>query len=100
MGKDGEQMAKVAVARSVIKEVHGAIMSMVYDKVNFNTKKPLVLAGLKKQYAAFEDLLSKSDWLAGDSITYVDFTLWELTDELIVMEPTFLGEFPHVAKWH
>ena len=66
--------------RSLIYDARSQIVNLVYDKANFETRKPQVLENVFKKLDIINDILGKSNYVAGDTITYIDFVLWEYID--------------------
>lgn len=45
-------------------------------------------------------MLKKHKYLTGDTITYIDFMLWEYIDELLVFNPDSVNKFEELIKLH
>ena len=57
-----------------------AYLAYIYESKDAEGDKPKLLQTLGEFLQGFNFVLEKSTWLTGDSITYVDFLLWEYVD--------------------
>eukprot|EP00658_Telonema_sp_P-2_P023199 TRINITY_DN19288_c0_g1_i4.p1 TRINITY_DN19288_c0_g1~~TRINITY_DN19288_c0_g1_i4.p1 ORF type:complete len:228 (-),score=64.38 TRINITY_DN19288_c0_g1_i4:307-990(-) len=54
------------------------------------------------KFAAYEKLANGAEgaWVTGESLTWVDFVLYELVDQIMTMDPTAFLSLPHLCAYH
>lgn len=73
---------------------------MVYDKVNYETKKADSMKIISSKFALIDEILEKSKWLAGNELTYVDFILFDYVDEIKEIDLATFQQYKSIESFH
>lgn len=84
----------------MIGDLKSLIIPYFYNKDQFEADKPRVLKGVEEYFEEFSFILKKHKYLTGDTITYVDFMLWEYIDEILVFHPETVHKFEELVRLH
>ena len=90
----------MATIRGVITDLKASFLGYLYGATDPEGEKPAVLKTLGELLNGFNFVLEKSTWLTGDSITYVDFLLWEYIDEFLIWNPEIVTTRPKIVEFH
>lgn len=87
--------------RGVITDLKASFFGWTYgNKETAEADKPGMLKTCDEFFYGFNYLLEKSAWITGDSITYVDFILWEYVDEFLIFAPDVITSKPKLVDFH
>ena len=73
-------------------------VGLCYDQ-NYGDMKEDYLKALPNTLKQFSDFLGAKSWFAGESLTFVDFVMYELVDQHKLLEPNCLKEFENMQKF-
>ena len=91
----------VATIRGVIADLKSSFFGWAYgSKETAEAKKEAMLQETGEFFRVFNTTLEKSTWLTGDTITYVDFLVWEYVDEFLVLAPEVITSKPKLVEFH
>ena len=76
LGKDPAQIAKVEMVSNVVGDLKGAVTMPCYTSGD----RAAITANLMEKVKPIVAFLGDKSFLAGDNVTYVDFTFFELCD--------------------
>ncbi|XP_071043426.1 glutathione S-transferase Mu 2 isoform X2 [Parasteatoda tepidariorum] len=74
-------------------DLRAGLVSIAYNE-DFAKLKVDYLKNLPLSLQQFADFLGKKSWFAGDRLTYVDFLVYEVLDQHLVLDPDCLKQFP------
>ncbi|CAK62603.1 unnamed protein product (macronuclear) [Paramecium tetraurelia] len=101
LGKDAKQQTMVATIRGAIGDLKASFFTWAYgNKETAEAKKEDMLKEAGEFFRAFNTTLERSTWLTGDTITYIDFVLWEFVDEFLVLAPEVITSKPKLVEFH
>ena len=96
---DAEKM-KCDVAEGVLIDFRGHFTIMCYMPDNFEAnKKKFFDTTLPAKMELFEKYFDQNKWVAGESLTYLDFALCEFLDHVRLMEPSVLNKYKNVNNY-
>ena len=99
LGSTPQERARASMLETKICEAKGAFTGKCYSP-NCEELFAAYPETRDKNLQAFEDLLSKTKWIAGNNLTYVDFNLYETIDIHYVKFPELKDKFPNLWKFH
>jgi glutathione S-transferase len=74
---------------------------LVYEsKQNFEQERAPTLEFVGNKLKALESLLANSEYLAGNTLTYVDFVVFEYIELLLVFNKPTVEPFPRLLELH
>lgn len=76
------------------------LMPILYDQAKFDEAKTQKFAEVAGYFEVFDTLLKTRNFITGDTVTYVDFTLWEYIDEFLVLYPELLTNLVKLQEYH
>lgn len=74
-GETEEEKIRIDVLNGVFEDVFSAFLSTLMD---LEAKKPDFLKSLPSRLKSFSDYLGSRQWFSGESISFIDFKLYEL----------------------
>lgn len=98
LGTTEEEMVKVDILLEEAMDFRNRTVSLAYSPQFQNEKEAYatLLATCLTKYTKF---LGESSWFAGESLTIVDFHMYELLDQNEMMFPESLKEFPSLKAF-
>ncbi len=100
LGDTPQERARVSMLETKICEAKVAFTVKCYNP-NCDELFAAYPEARDKNLQAFEDLLSKTKWIAGDKLRYIDVNLFETIDVHVVKYPNLLEDkFPNLKKFH
>jgi len=66
---------------------------------DYETNKPAFLTKLAGKLKEMSNYLGTHQWFAGENMTYIDFVLYEIFDQHLVMEPTLFDAFENLKAY-
>ncbi|CAD8208970.1 unnamed protein product [Paramecium octaurelia] len=101
LGKDAKQQTMVATIRGSVGDFRASFFQWVYGgKETAEAKKEAMLKETGEFFKIYNTTLESSTWLTGDTITYVDFLVWEYVDEFLVLAPEVITSKPKLVEFH
>ncbi|CAK8679006.1 unnamed protein product [Clavelina lepadiformis] len=97
--KSEEETRRCDMAQEVERDLWTAIVRMLFSPDIIEAKTIFLEETVPKQLEAFEKFLSDKDWMAGATLTYVDFEICERLDVLTEMKSDCLDKYPNVKKY-
>ena len=94
-----EENLKCDVLQGVIYDFRAAYTKTIYDRENFEQAKGNYLREFEEKMPIFEDILSKTKWLTGENLMYVDFWFSENMSCLQMCFPGCLDKYPNVKRY-
>ncbi|KAM9752640.1 glutathione S-transferase Mu 1-like [Menidia menidia] len=96
-GETEDEKVRVDMLENQIVDVRTAFIRMCYT--DFDTIKPEYLKTLPGVLKQFSDFMGNRKWFAGDKLTFIDFTAYELLDQLRLFHPPCLNEFKNLKDF-
>ena len=99
VGKNAEERGFISMIENVLYDWHTDYWAVTYDK-NYADLIPDYLTKMESKYVEpILKLLSKSSWLVGDELTYVDFIFYELIDSNFLLIPSLREKYPTLVAY-
>ncbi|KAF8785295.1 glutathione S-transferase class-mu 26 kDa isozyme 47-like [Argiope bruennichi] len=101
-GLDGKTKAEkllVSLAEQQIIDFRTSFGRLCYDP-NFEKTKPEFEKKVPVQLKFVADFLGNRKYLAGDSLTYVDFMAYDTLDYYLYLIPNVFADFPVLKEYH
>jgi glutathione S-transferase len=104
-GQTPEEECRVDQAELQIIDFRLDIIKLFYNdwdntEAKANFLNPEERNSLPYFYKLFENVLKEREFIAGDSVTYPDFLLWECLDYVLYAFPSFTDAFPSVKAYY
>lgn len=80
-------------------DLRNSMVRLFYNP-QFANLKAGFLADLPKKLDEFEKYLGDKHYFAGSNVTWVDFVMYELLDQLVLLHPPVLDAFAHLKGFH
>ncbi|KAM7539417.1 hypothetical protein Aperf_G00000053092 [Anoplocephala perfoliata] len=93
-----KQRAILHMLQNAILDFRSSFSGLCYNP-DFDKLKGAFLKGLPDSLKLFEEYLGKKTWLTGDKISYPDFNLCELLNQLVKFKPSCLSKFPKLKAY-
>ncbi|XP_027238183.1 glutathione S-transferase Mu 3 [Penaeus vannamei] len=97
-GKTEEEKVRVDVLENQAVDFRNGFTRLCYRE--YDTQKDAYLEALPKTLKLYSDFLGDRKWFAGDNLTYVDFIMYELLDEHLVLDSGCLKDFKKLQEFH
>ncbi|KAF5901509.1 glutathione S-transferase Mu 3-like, partial [Clarias magur] len=93
-GETEDEIIRVDILENQAMDFRNGFVRLCY--LEFDSKKQSYLDALPGILKQFSDFLGERKWFAGDKITFVDFTMYELLDQHRMFEPKCLENFKNL----
>ncbi|CAK8679044.1 unnamed protein product [Clavelina lepadiformis] len=98
--KTEEETRRCDMTQEDIRDLGSAFIRLISTPGSFeDAKKNFLEETVPKHLEAFEKFLSDKDWMAGATLTYVDFEICERLDVLTEMQSDCLDKYLNVKKY-
>jgi glutathione S-transferase len=101
-GKNNEEAAMIDMINDQQEDMRVAYVRMIYKE--YETGKDAYVKALPDALASLEKVLSRnndgSGFLVGDSISFVDYSVFDILDNHLVLVPSCLDKFPKLKAFH
>eukprot|EP00092_Neocalanus_flemingeri_P082036 GFUD01102596.1.p1 GENE.GFUD01102596.1~~GFUD01102596.1.p1 ORF type:complete len:219 (-),score=69.17 GFUD01102596.1:63-719(-) len=97
VGKSDTEKAMVDMMADQSMDFRNGWVRLCYNP-DFSNVKDAYLAALPKTLQLFSDFLGTKPWFAGESLTFVDFVMYELMDQHKLLVPDCLKEMENLQK--
>ncbi|KAF8766817.1 glutathione S-transferase Mu 1-like [Argiope bruennichi] len=94
-GKTEEEYLRVSLAEQQISDLRASLIQLSYND-NFEKLKPDFVNQVPSHLKLVANFLGNRKFLAGDSVTYVDFMAYHVIDYLRYLIPNLLTDFPNL----
>lgn len=98
LGKTEEEKVRAELAEQQITDFRTSMIRTIYNP-EYEKIKGEFVRNVPAQLKLFSAFLGERDYLAGDSVTYVDFMAYDTFDFYRLLIPTVLNEFPNLKKY-
>ena len=98
VGKTEKEKAMVDMMADQSMDFRNGWVRLCYNP-DFNTVKEAYLKSLPETLKRFSDFLGTKEWFAGDSLTFVDFHMYELLDQHKLLVPNCLKDFENMKSF-
>ncbi|KAF8785293.1 glutathione S-transferase Mu 1-like [Argiope bruennichi] len=98
-GNTEEEKLRVSLAEQQITDFRDSFINVIYNE-NFEKLKPEFLPKVPAQLKLVENFLGNRKYLAGDTLTYVDFMAYDTLDFYLYLIPNVLADFPALKDYH
>jgi len=98
VGKTEKEKAMVDMMADQSMDFRNGWVRLCYNP-DFNNVKETYLKSLPETLKRFSDFLGSKNWFAGDSLTFVDFHMYELLDQHKLLVPNCLKEFENMQSF-
>jgi len=99
-GRTEEEMVRVDMAAEQVMDMRNNAVHLFYDRAGFESRLGDYLEKLQTTLKAISLFLGDRPWLAGDSLSFPDFHLYEMLDQHLLLDPKCLGSFPNLKNYH
>jgi len=97
-GQSEEEKTRVELVEQQLVDMNTALVRICYDP-NFETLKVDYLKNLPKSLELLSNFLGERPFLAGESVTYVDFMAYELLDKINLLASDELDKSANLKKF-
>lgn len=97
-GKTEEEKARVDMLENQAYDLRMAFSRLCYRE--YDTKKDEYLQALPNTLKLYSNFLGDRKWFAGENLSYVDFIVYELLDEHLMLQSTCLDDFKNLQDFH
>jgi len=97
-GQTEEEKLRVELVEQQLVDMNMAIVRLCYDP-NFEALKGDYLKNLPTSLELLSTFLGERPFLAGESVTYVDFMAYEYLDKMNAFAPDELAKVPNLKKF-
>ncbi|CAL1285173.1 unnamed protein product [Larinioides sclopetarius] len=98
-GKTPAEKLRVSLAEQQVIDFRTSLARVCYDP-NFEKVKPEFLKRVPVQLKFVAGFLGNRKFLAGDSLTYVDFMAYDALDFYLYLIPNVLADYPTLKEYH
>jgi len=98
VGKTDMEKAMVDMMADQSMDLRNGWVRLCYNP-DFSNIKDAYLLALTKTLKQFSDFLGSKQWFAGESLTFVDFVMYEMLDQHKLLEPNCLNELKNMGKF-
>lgn len=96
-GKSESEKIRVDVMENQAMDFRNGFVRLCYG--DFDGQKQTYLEALPTTLKLFSTFLGEQPWYAGDNITFVDFIMYELIDQHLLLEPNLLKDYKNLADF-
>jgi len=98
LGKNDMERAMVDMMADESMDFRNGWVRLCYNP-DFDNLKDAYLKGLTSKLDRFSKFLANKSWFAGDSLTFVDFVMYELMDQHKLLVPDLLKPYPNLEAF-
>jgi len=98
LGKDETEKAMVDMMADQAMDFRNGWVRLCYNP-DFENLKDGYLTDLDTKLGQYSKFLAKKTWFAGESLTFVDFVMYELIDQHKFLAPACLKKFPNLEEF-
>ena len=98
LGKNDTERALVDMMADESMDLRNGWVRLCYNP-DFENLKEAYLKGLTSKLERFSKFLAAKPWFAGDSLTFVDFVMYELIDQHKVLVPDLLKPYANLEAF-
>ena len=98
VGKTEKEKAMVDMMADQSMDFRNGWVRLCYN-ADFSNLKATYLKSLPETLQRFSEFLGSKKWFAGDSLTFVDFVMYELLDQHKLLSPNCLKEFENLKSF-
>jgi len=99
-GSSQQEMVRVDMAAEQVMDMRNNAVHLFYDRDGFETRLGDYLEKLQLTLKAISNFLGDRPWLAGDSLTFPDFHLYEMLDQHLLLARDCLLPFQNLRDFH
>jgi len=99
-GKTEEEMVRVDMAAEQVMDMRNNAVHLFYDRAGFDSRIGEYKEKLETTLKAISLFLGDRSWLAGDSLSFPDFHLYEMLDQHLLLDSKCLASFPNLKNFH
>jgi len=101
-GKDDVEKTWIDMINDTQEDVRLSYLRLIYQQ--YDTEKENYIKSLPEKLALFEKVLGKNDggkgFFVGSKASFLDYNIFDLLDNLLLLSPTCLDTFPHLKAFH
>lgn len=98
LGKDDTERAMVDMMAEQSMDFRNGWVRLCYNP-DFENLKDGYLTDLDTKLGQYSAFLGKKSWFAGESLTFVDFVMYELIDQHKFLAPACLKNYPNLEEF-
>merc|ERR1711874_274787 len=98
LGKNDTERAMVDMMADESMDFRNGWVRLCYNP-DFDNLKEAYLKGLTSKLQRFSNFLATKSWFAGDSLTFVDFVMYELIDQHKLLAPDCLKPYANLEAF-
>lgn len=98
IGTDDNEKTRVDLMENEIGDFRNGWVRLCYSP-NFDELKDDYIKAVPLQLSQFSKYLKDYKWLAGENISFVDFILYEMLDQHLILIPDCLDSFPNLKTY-
>jgi len=99
-GRTEEEMVRVDMAAEQVMDMRNNAVHLFYDRTGFEARLGEYIEKLQTTLKAISLFLGDRPWLAGDSLSFPDFHLYEMLDQHLRLDPQCLRLFTNLKNFH
>jgi len=101
-GKNDNEATLIDMLNDQQEDVRVSYLNLIYRQ--YDTEKDNYIKALPEKLAAFEKFLKKNNegtgFFVGNQISFVDYTIFDLVDNLLILSPHSLDTYPLLKAFH
>jgi len=101
-GKNDNEATLIDMLNDQQEDVRISYLNLIYRQ--YDTEKDNYIKALPAQLAAFEKFLKRNNegtgFFVGNQISFVDYTIFDLVDNLLILSPSCLDTYPLLKAFH
>jgi len=98
VGKTEKEKVRVDMMADEYMDLRNGWIKLCYNP-DFENLKDTYLTELPKKLQQFSDFLGNKPWFAGESLTFVDFAMYEMLDQHKYLAPDCLRQMDNLQKF-
>jgi len=103
-GKDEKEKTLIDMLNDQQEDLRVAYLGVIYAPADYDAKKTEFIKGIPDKLTVFEKMLGKnhggSGYFVGTKQSFVDYTIFDMLDNLIVLSPGCLDGTPLLKAFH
>jgi glutathione S-transferase len=101
-GSTDQEAGLIDMINDQQEDIRSAYVRMIYRE--YETGKDAFIATLPGSFAVLEKVLARNndgnEYFVGSKISFVDYTIFDLLDNLLILSPGCLDNFPKLKAFH
>eukprot|EP00741_Cyanophora_paradoxa_P008466 tig00001333_g8193.t1 len=99
LGKNEAEQIRVDLLAEESMDFRNQIVRLCYNPSYESLRGDFFKTYLPTELKKLHDFLGERPWFAGDNLTFIDFIMYELLDQMRLMQPDSLDAFPKLGAY-